>query len=195
MAKAHDIEDVLASIRQLVAEEAPAALVRGEARGPVGEEVGPDPLDEVAEGPDRLVLGAEHRVVELVAGDGAEDALTAGTDEPEAERWPEEDVAPALPEAHRPAPEMDPDAAPESEPEPWPTATVSVLPGAKRAAPPASSYDDAPPPAEEDDALRDLIADVVREELAGPLGERITRNVRKMVRRELRQMMSGEEFE
>ncbi|WP_171240071.1 hypothetical protein [Ruegeria sp. HKCCA5491] len=34
-------------------------------------------------------------------------------------------------------------------------------------------------------ALRDLIAQVVREELQGVLGERITRNVRKMVRREI----------
>jgi hypothetical protein len=34
-------------------------------------------------------------------------------------------------------------------------------------------------------ALRDLIAQVVREELQGVLGERITRNVRKLVRREI----------
>ena len=43
--------------------------------------------------------------------------------------------------------------------------------------------------------LREVIADVVREELAGPLGERITRNVRKLVRRELRVMFSDEEFD
>lgn len=41
-----------------------------------------------------------------------------------------------------------------------------------------------------DDALRDLIAEVVREELSGALGERITRNVRKLVRREMRTMPS-----
>ena len=35
------------------------------------------------------------------------------------------------------------------------------------------------------DALRDMIADVVREELRGRMGETITRNVRKMVRQEL----------
>ncbi|SFT85141.1 hypothetical protein [Sedimentitalea nanhaiensis] len=35
------------------------------------------------------------------------------------------------------------------------------------------------------DALREMIADVVREELRGELGERITRNVRKLVRREI----------
>ncbi|WP_170782713.1 hypothetical protein [Ruegeria lacuscaerulensis] len=41
------------------------------------------------------------------------------------------------------------------------------------------------PPAMDEDALRQLIAQVVREELQGVLGERFTRNVRKMVRREI----------
>ncbi len=36
-----------------------------------------------------------------------------------------------------------------------------------------------------DAELRQLIVDVVRDELRGELGERITRNVRKMVRREV----------
>lgn len=40
-------------------------------------------------------------------------------------------------------------------------------------------------PSMDEEALRDLIAQVVREELQGVLGERITRNVRKMVRREI----------
>lgn len=42
--------------------------------------------------------------------------------------------------------------------------------------------------------LREIVADVVREELSGHLGERITRNVRKLVRRELRQLMASEDF-
>jgi hypothetical protein len=33
--------------------------------------------------------------------------------------------------------------------------------------------------------LRDVVADVVHEELRGALGERITRNVRKLVRSEI----------
>lgn len=37
----------------------------------------------------------------------------------------------------------------------------------------------------DEEALRALIAEVVREELQGVLGQRITRNVRKMVRREI----------
>lgn len=37
----------------------------------------------------------------------------------------------------------------------------------------------------DEEALRLLVADIVREELQGALGERITRNVRKLVRREI----------
>ena len=46
-----------------------------------------------------------------------------------------------------------------------------------------------------DDALRDLISEIVRQELSGELGERITRNVRKLVRREIRQLLASEEFD
>lgn len=44
-------------------------------------------------------------------------------------------------------------------------------------------------------ALREIIADVVREELSGELGERITRNVRKLVRREIRKVLAADELE
>lgn len=44
-------------------------------------------------------------------------------------------------------------------------------------------------------ALRDLVAEIVREELQGALGERITRNVRKLVRREIRRVMSSQDFD
>lgn len=46
----------------------------------------------------------------------------------------------------------------------------------------------------DEDALRDLIADIVREELQGALGERITRNVRKLVRREIHRALSSQDF-
>lgn len=39
-------------------------------------------------------------------------------------------------------------------------------------------------------ALREIISDVLREELQGPLGERITRNLRKLVRREVQRVLS-----
>lgn len=43
-------------------------------------------------------------------------------------------------------------------------------------------------------ALRDLIAQIVREELRGTLGERITRNVRKLVRSEVARALASRDF-
>jgi len=43
--------------------------------------------------------------------------------------------------------------------------------------------------------LRDLVAQFVRAELQGSLGERITRNVRKLVRREIHRVLESKEFE
>ncbi|MFP7673692.1 hypothetical protein ACG74X_10095 [Marivita sp. S0852] len=43
--------------------------------------------------------------------------------------------------------------------------------------------------------LRDLVGDIVRQELQGALGERITRNVRKLVRREIHRMLISQELE
>ncbi|OYX41522.1 MAG: hypothetical protein B7Z02_15340 [Rhodobacterales bacterium 32-67-9] len=41
------------------------------------------------------------------------------------------------------------------------------------------------------DMLRDLVAEIIREELQGPLGERITRNVRMLVRREINRALES----
>ena len=64
----------------------------------------------------------------------------------------------------------------------------------------------APPPEEnadnlsddqvlDEEALRDLVAEIVRAELQGALGERITRNVRKLVRREIHRALTAQELE
>jgi len=47
----------------------------------------------------------------------------------------------------------------------------------------------------DEDALRDLVSEIVREELQGALGERITRNVRKLVRREIHRALTAQEME
>lgn len=47
----------------------------------------------------------------------------------------------------------------------------------------------------DEDALRDMVAEIVREELSGELGERITRNVRKLVRREIHRAMMARDFD
>jgi|GEM_PF-695288 len=47
----------------------------------------------------------------------------------------------------------------------------------------------------DEEALRDMVEDIVREVLQGELGDRITRNVRKLVRREIQRAMASREFE
>lgn len=47
----------------------------------------------------------------------------------------------------------------------------------------------------DEEALREMVADIVRQELQGVLGERITRNVRKLVRREIQRALSAQELE
>lgn len=46
-----------------------------------------------------------------------------------------------------------------------------------------------------EDALREVVARMVREELQGELGERITRNVRKLIRREINRALALQELE
>lgn len=43
--------------------------------------------------------------------------------------------------------------------------------------------------------LREMVRDIVRQELQGTLGERITRNVRKLVRREIHRVLTTETFD
>jgi len=47
----------------------------------------------------------------------------------------------------------------------------------------------------DEEALRDLVSEIVRQELQGALGERITRNVRKLVRREIHRALTSQELE
>ena len=47
----------------------------------------------------------------------------------------------------------------------------------------------------DEETLREIVSDIVREELQGALGERITRNVRKLVRREIHRVLASRDFE
>lgn len=47
----------------------------------------------------------------------------------------------------------------------------------------------------DEESLRELVTDIVREELQGALGERITRNVRKLVRREIHRALASQNLE
>jgi hypothetical protein len=78
-------------------------------------------------------------------------------------------------------------------------APTDALPSAPSAAFAGQGHDQpsASGPAEwtvDEAMLRDLVIQIVREELQGALGERMTRNVRKLVRREIHRVLSSEEF-
>ncbi|WP_171210819.1 hypothetical protein [Ruegeria sp. HKCCA5426] len=77
------------------------------------------------------------------------------------------------------------DSAPEAEPQVSETKAMFIRDPEVTAAAVSSTEQPRDVTALDEAALRDLIAQVVREELQGVLGERITRNVRKMVRREI----------
>ncbi|MFK7745497.1 MAG: hypothetical protein AB8B47_10615 [Roseobacter sp.] len=47
----------------------------------------------------------------------------------------------------------------------------------------------------DESALRDLVSEIVRSELQGDLGERITRNVRKLVRREIQRALTAQSLD
>ena len=47
----------------------------------------------------------------------------------------------------------------------------------------------------DEETLRELVTEIVRQELQGALGERITRNVRKLVRREIHRALTSQELE
>ncbi|MFG6593254.1 hypothetical protein ACGYK4_01800 [Sulfitobacter sp. 1A13368] len=47
----------------------------------------------------------------------------------------------------------------------------------------------------DEEALRDMVTEIVRAELQGALGERITRNVRKLVRREIHRALTAQDLE
>lgn len=60
----------------------------------------------------------------------------------------------------------------------------------------AHFLDDAPEAGTiDEEALRELVRDIIREELQGTLGERITRNVRKLVRAEVARALAVRDFE
>jgi cell pole-organizing protein PopZ len=59
----------------------------------------------------------------------------------------------------------------------------------------ASVFDEDDDAIIDEEGLRDLVRDMIRQELQGALGERITRNVRKLVRAEINRALAGRELD
>jgi len=74
---------------------------------------------------------------------------------------------------------------PADRPEPAATETKTADPA------PVVATTDPVAPFHDEVALRALVSEMIREELQGELGNRITRNVRKLVRREIEQAMKS----
>ena len=191
MSQSNDIEDVLSSIRRLIAaddtvdeEKAPPAPQAGplildpstrirepadpfNAVSPIGNRAGPNGPDDARGGTERRSESAHraHRATRAAAPQSAGEANAVPASTPDDAR--PSSSAPSRAEA-------DGGDGPATE----------AAPAGDRPASPGLGIDDV--------ALRELVAEVVREELAGELGARITRNVRKLVRREIRQAIASE---
>jgi hypothetical protein len=177
---------------------------------PDGSEVTPsaylsEPLPELAEDaaePEAEAAAAEPEAVEVWPDTASETELATAPEEATA---PDEPVAPddatVAAEAIAPDALAEPEAAPEAaaaeeaamdweeEPQPVPRfahrAEAEAGPGLFEE-PEADELDE--------EALREMIREVIREELQGSLGERITRNLRKLVRAEVNRALAGREF-
>lgn len=180
-----EIEDVLTSIRRLVSQDArPAA---GGAEAPVAVprlvltqalRVHPQPEPTPAAAPDTAPeppreSTLEHRIVEL------EEMLASRAQDFEPDIGDDLDLASVIdwPSREPQAPEarfIDADAADET------------VPTSEQEQSTDTSDDDAAASTPLDEAvLRAIIREVVLEELQGPLGARITRNLRRLIRTEI----------
>lgn len=189
-AKSIEVEDVLSSIRRIVTDDSEGAAERSESPSP--------------KAPERFVLTPALRVphdVTVTSTDATSGPLALGafrTQLPEAEQAKDQRAGVEAPEpidaAASDARQKDNDAL--------------LLQATQRVDPVSSFADDPQPdrlptaapeaddPAQIDpDLLRDMVAEMVRQELQGVLGERITRNVHKLVRREINRAMAAKDFD
>lgn len=208
--------DVLGSIRRLMSDGSAVPQTRGrdklvlteDQRVPAGRGKGRDSADEV-ERIARELLRRPTAKPETKTPDPSPTLLTELKAVVEA---PAPDPVPA------PAPAPEPvEAAEVVTPRPAPhvslddkIAALEKILGTKKDDPapqPEEAVDDGPnvirlvhsatgrPNSLSDDELREMVSQIVREELQGVLGEKITRNVRKLVRREIQRAIMDRDLD
>lgn len=138
---------------------------------------------------DAEVLHSETGEEARLAASWADDSVI-----PEPEPLAENDFAPDLPP--EPQPHVPHDSALDDIAE---AAAVAEIEAAAMAAAMAAAADRDSLFAEteteiDESALRDMVRDMIREELQGTLGERITRNVRKLVRAEINRVLASRDL-
>jgi len=232
-----EIEDVLSSIRRLVADEASArpALTRAPAAAPKAEKLVltaalrvPEKQPEAAvEDETSETSEAVEMVDVLELEEEADEAVAEAAPTSEADVWEEVSLEDRIAELEAAVSDCEDDWEPDGSEVKQRAVSFEDLEAEERAAPveeakaaPAEDEVAATPepqveeaavaPGEEDseeslfddesdvldeEMLRQLVSDIVREELQGALGERITRNVRKLVRREINRALASRDFE
>jgi len=212
--KTEDIEDVLSSIRRLVSEEPrPRAPRAAEAPSQPGKLV-LTPAFRVAEEAANAPAPAEEEAVseaEVEAGpapdEGTADpvpmfvhvaAVESVSPEAEAENQDETSLRERVAELEAAVAESGGDWEPdgsEDAPQAVPLARFTIR-GEREKVVEGADFDEA---AEEtvldEEALREMVADIVRQELQGEMGKRITSNVRKLVRQEINRALASRDLE
>ena len=154
-----------------------------------GSAVEPLPWEEAEEDTQETAAPEEIAEEQGQLPEPEERDAVGAVEEVEAVEAVEQDLRPEPEPEIAPAPEFEPAPEAKAQPElaPQAIAAASVAEGDEKAD--DGWYgDDA---VLDEDALRDMVSEIVRQELQGALGERITRNVRKLVRREIhRALMS-----
>lgn len=189
-----DIQDVLASIRRLISENGGqmasveirqdnGRLVLGPAQRVDTAPATPVRHDEVSSSVDAAIAELEQAVtsgaLQLLSSNPAPDSLDpAPAQEPQGARDSAHRLTLSDPEGH---------AEPERHQGRDQDAGRSAEPNA------AHHFD----PEDEADAalLREIVADLVRQELQGPLGQKITRSVRMLVHREVNRILAARGLE
>ena len=177
----------------LEASEVPEADYHEEVAGAASEAIEPAQVDEVGDGDDARLAGGADVDADLGHEAWAAEAGAMGfTPEDDAERAHE--AARALASVHRLHLADAEHHAPAHEPR---RTTYEDLRDEASMEPEDMLGQDAPIATNgfDEEALRGLVRDMIRQELQGVLGERITRNVRKLVRREIQRALAAEEFE
>ena len=144
---------------------------------------------------------AINKISDTWEPDDTGDSEYAGT-EAKAMEWEEDETAeeavtPDITFIKPTAPAEVPDPVAAAEPEPEVSQTAAVAPEPAPVAPEPEATVSMPGDEQllDEDALRDLVSEIVRSELQGALGERITRNVRKLVRREIHRALTAQDLE
>jgi hypothetical protein len=141
------------------------------------------PDDWEPDGSEVTATGAEDWTVEWEAADPAIPEFVSSR-------------AAAAPPAESVAPQAEPAVEADEAPMDWTdTLDPPTADAAPDAAPRISLTDEEDATFLDEDVLRDLIRDILREELQGALGERITRNVRKLVRAEIARALASRDFD